>query len=503
MAWASTPTDTLEFYLYWDTAYIARLETQAVFRDPTAWYHVHCFWDTTYAGQAPRRMFMNVNGPQLTTFINTLNPPLNQVGLVNYPSGPSVHAIGSMWSPTYPGAVPLQLFDGLIADAHFIDGQLLEVSDFGVTHPATGTWAPKRYAGTYGVNGFHIDFSNTSSSAALGYDTSGNANNYSVTNLSPGMSSSGTDSFADTPTSYGAPAANGGGEVRGNYCTLNTLDANTSAFLGMPHVLKIQTSVAAGGWGTARGTMWVNSGKWWFEVGGTIGGSNGYSMIGVMGAITTLAGNASGGQYPGVSADSYGFFSPGTKYNNAAGVAFGSALSASDVVGVALDLDAGTISVYKNGALMGGGPMYTGLSGWFAPAVGVYWLSGPVNVMQLEVNFGQRPFAFAAPAGFKAWCSHNLPTPAILRGDNYMALTSRGGTQSGGAYSVTGVRFPPDIVWIKRRRLAVSDHRVFDTSRNPFNHLSTNQLPPRLRHLSRFHHSIQMAIPHLAVTAVP
>ena len=467
-----TPTDTLEFYLYLDGAYIARLETRTQFRDTTAWYHVWCYWDTADTSQF-FKMMAGVNGSEGGVFSAFINPPPNQAGMINHPSTPSTHGVGCMFSSGYNSGLSAQVFDGLIADAHFIDGQKLPPSEFGMTDPATNTWVPKRYAGTYGVNGFQMKFG-PGPANTVGNDTSGNANHYTVLGFTAnGSGSQVDDSFVDTPTGYGEPAANGGGEVRGNYCTLNTLDSNGASYLRMDNVLKVANAATAGGWGTARGTMWVNSGKWYFETRSN-GGINGYAMYGVMGPSLTLAANISGTQFPGLPADGYGWMSNGTKYNNGAGIAFGSPQNpVFDFIGVALDLDAGTISIYNNGVLVGGGPMYTGLSGWFAPAVGVYWTVGPVNATQIEMNFGQHQFTYPAPAGFKAWCSQNLPTPAIARGDDYMAMNTARPPQTTGAYSVTGVRFRPDIVWIKNYR-AIADHRVFDTSRGPLKHLSTN-----------------------------
>jgi hypothetical protein len=76
------------------------------------------------------------------------------------------HSVGTI--PTNPSTY----FDGYLSDVHFVDGQALTPSDFGQTDPVTGKWAPKAYAGTYGANGFRLNFGNSSSigedSAPLG-----------------------------------------------------------------------------------------------------------------------------------------------------------------------------------------------------------------------------------------------------------------------------------------------------------------------------------------------
>jgi alpha-acetolactate decarboxylase len=60
-----------------------------------------------------------------------------------------------------------------LADVHFIDGQALTPTSFGEFDATTGVWNPKAYTGTYGTNGFHLDFADNSSNTAttLGKDT--------------------------------------------------------------------------------------------------------------------------------------------------------------------------------------------------------------------------------------------------------------------------------------------------------------------------------------------
>ena len=78
--------------------------------------------------------------------------------------------------------------------------------------------------GAYGTNGFHLDFADNSAATAatLGKDSSGNGNNWTPNSFSvtAGVTN---DSLIDTPTNYGTDTGIGG-EVRGNYCTLNPLD---------------------------------------------------------------------------------------------------------------------------------------------------------------------------------------------------------------------------------------------------------------------------------------
>ena len=72
-----------------------------------------------------------------------------------------------------------------MADVHFIDGQALAPTDFG-QFDSSGVWQAKAFSGTYGTNGFHLDFSDNSSNAALGYDAAG-SNDWTVNNLTAGL----------------------------------------------------------------------------------------------------------------------------------------------------------------------------------------------------------------------------------------------------------------------------------------------------------------------------
>jgi hypothetical protein len=77
-------------------------------------------------------------------------------------------------------------------------------------------------------------------------------------------------------------------------------------------------------------------------------------------------------------------------------------------------------------------------------------------------NFGQRPFAYTAPSGFKALVTTNLPEPTVVQGDDYFNTVLYDGT--GASQSITGVGFQPDWVWIKRRDSA-NDHNLYDAVR--------------------------------------
>jgi len=149
-----------------------------VYRDPSAWYHIVLAVDTTQSTAADRQK-LYVNGVQVTASgpLGQTYPPQNDDTGVN--SSSNQHQIAG-------DTVDSLYFDGYLADIYFIDGQALTPTSFGETDATTGVWMPKRYTGTYGTNGFHLEFADNSAATAttLGKDTSGNGNNWTPNNLS-------------------------------------------------------------------------------------------------------------------------------------------------------------------------------------------------------------------------------------------------------------------------------------------------------------------------------
>ena len=150
--------------------------TSQVFRDPSAFFHLVVAFDVTQSTASDRIKFY-INGQQVNDFDTNNAPAQDTDHAVN---GAFQHNIGR-YSPG-----PSQYFDGYLADVHFIDGQALAPTDFGETDD-NNNWNPKAYSGTYGTNGFHLDFSDTSD---LGADAAG-SNDWTPNNLvgsAPGLS---------------------------------------------------------------------------------------------------------------------------------------------------------------------------------------------------------------------------------------------------------------------------------------------------------------------------
>jgi len=407
-----------------------------VYRDFSAWYHIVLAVDTTQATAANRIRFF-VNGVEVTTFSSTVYPSQNADTFVN---AAQQHRIGTYpYSATGP-------FDGYLTEINFIDGQALTPSSFGETDAITGVWKPKKYAGTYGTNGFYLNFSDNSSNTAttIGKDYSGNGNNWTPNNISVTAGAT-YDSMIDVPTLYAD-----GGNGRGNYCVISPLN-KTSNTIGNANL-----STLSAGNNTAIGSFGMSSGKWYWEVTCTSNSTG----LGIAKDISSEL-NALATTYNGNTANSYGYGWNGsipTKINNGTQTSYGT-LHGTNIVSVLYDADAGSLTFWTNG--VSDGVAFTGLSGTFFPTF--------VDIA--HANFGQRPFAYTPPTGFKALNTQNLPAPTILKGNKYFDVSLYTGNAT--ARSITGVGFRPDFVWTKSRSGAES-HRLYDAVRGATQSLYSN-----------------------------
>lgn len=420
--------------------------TTAVFRDPSAWYHFVWAIDTTQA-TASNRVKLWVNGVQQT--LST--PAITQNADLAWNNSGVVHYIGARID-----SGPRQFFDGYLADIYNIDGQALTPSSFGSTNSTTGVWQPARYTGTYGTNGFYLPFTDNSTTTTLGNDFSGNGNNWTTNNIS--LTAGATyDSMTDVPTLTSATTA--------NYCVMNPLAVTASNGTISNANLTVTTILTGGGNGFGTFAL-PTSGKYYWEV--TPTAVAGTCMIGV-GTISTASSyfwqNTNG---------SLGYFDVnGDRYLNGGGATYGASYTTNDVIGVAVDLDAGTVTFYKNNTSQGA--ITFNASGLF-PAVSDGSGSGGSSVF--NINFGQQPFTYTPPTGFNRLNTFNLPTPTIgasastLANKNFDATTYTG---TGAAQNIVNSgSMQTDFVWIKSRSVAGSNHELYDSVRGAGQFISSS-----------------------------
>ena len=231
------------------------LLTDAILRDTTAWYHIVVSVDTTQATQA-NRVKVYINGVEQG--ITGTYPNQNVDTGFN---SQATHRLGS-----WPAAYGIGFADFYLADVYFTDGQALAASDFG-EYNSNNVWQPKTFSGTYGTHGWHLDFSDDTSTTTIAEDSSGNGNDWTASNISV-TAGSGNDSLLDSPDN--------------NYATLNPLDGNPS---GLSNGNLDATSA------NAYPTIFPGSGQWYYEVNGT-----GYTWDGTRANFTPRAGSHNFGQ---------------------------------------------------------------------------------------------------------------------------------------------------------------------------------------------------------------
>jgi hypothetical protein len=452
--------------------YALELTTTQVFRDVSAWYHLVFVFDTTQATSSNRAKFY-VNGTQVTTFSASTYPSQNYDGAINTATQ---HRLGSQSNRA------AQFLDAYLTEVNFIDGLALDPSYFGFNNSDTGVWTPRQYTGAYGTNGFYLNFSDNSNTTAatLGKDYSGNGNNWTPNNFSV-TAGAGNDSLVDSPTSYGTDTG-AGGEVRGNYCTLNPLNKNTSGTLSNGN-LEWQASTTSIQGVTGTSTI-IPSGKTYFELNVvTAAGSGTFYQVGIVPPgkdLTSSIGSASGNGYAieQNQADNIQL------RLNGSSITVSTVVQTGDVLQVAVDYATGKLWFGRNNTWYNSSGGTTGnpaagtnetatistTTDWF-PAVVKYNTGG-----SYAINFGQRAFSYTAPSGFKALCTQNLPTPTIgatstTQANDYMNVVLYTGT--GSSLGVTGVGFQPDWVWIKGRSGA-TDHGLYDAVRGVQKQLESN-----------------------------
>jgi hypothetical protein len=421
--------DSLTFFFSNGTTY--GHQTNAIFRDVSAWYHITLAVDTTQATSTDR-VKIYVNGEQVsTTPYGSGYVPQNTDLQVN---DTKAHALGRN---SYGSGDP---FDGYLAEVNFVDGQALTSADFGETDATYGHWKPIKYTGTYGTNGFYLDFKN---SGSLGTDASSNSNNWTPNNLAA------TDQMLDSPTN--------------NFCTLNPLNKNADVTLSEGN-LKLATTLSNRG---VSSTYTRDSSKFYFEVVRTNAG--GVPSFGVASPSWNLT-------YVGVAAGGgTGLHSNGIIYKDGAQVQTGlTSVVNGDIVGVACDFDADSVSFYINNTQVG--TTVTGVTGEYTPAI-----SGQAST-NLVANFGQDSsfagnktaqgnadgngygdFYYAPPTGYLALCTQNLPEPTVVPSEHFNTGLWTG--NSGSQTAVSSWGFQADLLWTKVRS-HVDSHIIRDIVRD-------------------------------------
>ena len=472
-------------------------ETTRVFEDPSAWFHVVLAVDTTQS-TASNRIRYYINGTEQTSKTQYYgqvpqNTDLSINDNVLQNIGRSIN-IGDS-----------RTFNGYMAEINFVDGFQYDPSYFGETK--NGIWIAKKYTGSYGTNGYRLNFKSTDLNVSGGAvsdprgsgtnlpnnsiaDASGQGNHWTISGV-------GAEDFVeDSPEN--------------NFATLNSFIKAHTALTYLKGNLKI-TRGSVDAYSLAMSTLAVKTGKWYAELRpqGTI--TSGNHMVGV--CVTNVKDQSSGDPYLQNGQINYvalgnGHVDDGGSIN-ASTFSGSTSFGAGDIVGVALDLDSSTRTVkfYKNNSLVNTSSYgnlssefddeHIGFMSIFFGTNTCMWNFGQDSTFAGQISAGGNAdgngigdFAYSPPSGHLALCTANFsddnfatigPSSATRGIDHFGTLTY---TSDGNAVNIVSgandnngtaiggeINFSPDWVWIKRRN-ASNNHQVFDTIRG------TNVLVP-------------------------
>ena len=396
---ASSPgnTNVLQFGFMSDDRFQLGLQTYyslqstRVFRDTSAWYHIVLAVDTTQS-TSTNRFKVYINGVLERNWDTEAQPAQNHTTGVNFTEP---HRIGTLISNSW-------YFSGYIAEVNHVDGSQLAPTDFG-EFDDTGIWIPKEYTGSYGTNGFYLDFADGSD---LGDDESGNGNDFTEVNIAA------ADQATDTCTN--------------NFCTLNPL-IPYAVQSGAPVISNGATfHNGSGGWTGMKGTIGINKGKWYWEL--SMGGAGGgVSVIHGIQTVTSASGESTATSAHNLL-ETAAFYTNGGHWikdetsgrDDIAASSITHTPGNTVVYAVALNMDDGEITYYANGSVISGlnEVDLDGLAGeTVAPFASVYnqqlaWNFGGYTTLSIssaasDAN-GYGTFEYAPPSGYYSLCTKNL-----------------------------------------------------------------------------------------------
>ena len=424
--WGSSPGDE-------------KITTTAVFRDPSAWYHVVFVRDSDNATAADRAIIY-VNGvrQEVTgSFTQSKDSSWNKQTTAAY--GQEVSGRFRFAGSWYYGS------DFYLAEVHSIDGTAYTADDFGELK--NGVWVAKTPSVTYGTNGFYLDFATSGDGTTE--DVSGNGNNWTENNITASdvVLDSPTDNFATFNPLHG-----------GNGCTLS--DGNLKVVT--PDNKSVGTTAA------------LTSGKWYAEA--TINAAN-YSSVGICRDDEVFGTNLN------ASGEAWMYSYVGTVYKKSSSDTTPASYTTNDVISFYLDLDNNKLYIYKNnsGITTSEGTHSVGSTGISIDSGYGYYFCTTANGNNGENtwNFGQQDYTYTpADAGYLALSTANLPDPVIdpaqdASPSDYFNTVLWTGTGNVGTRAISGVGFQPDFVWYKGRSYGGS-HQLHDVARGAGTKLFSN-----------------------------
>ena len=378
-------------YMYFDTSNNVTINfrgasenffliTNRLFRDTSAFYHFVVVCDFTNSTAADRgRLY--VNGVRETSYSNSTYQNAHS-GVNSYWNSGVAQSIGGQnASTTFQSS-------GYMAEVHAVDGSALTADSFGEFDSDTGLWIPKEYDGSYGTNGFYLDYSSASD---MGNDSSGNNNDFSPQNINQ------NDQATDTPTN--------------NFATQNVIWGTDRMPLMSEGATEIGNNVNAYRYSPA--TIGVSKGKWYWEIKPTVDGNTLVSGAGIASNQTTLF-------FYDVTGNFVYHYDGDRYHNGTATSSYGAAWATNDIIGFAYDADNWTLTAYVNNSSQGNLlASQTDISSeLFIPYVYSFGthtyqtnFGGYTTMSNTHTNTdanGYGSFVYAPPSGYYALCTKNL-----------------------------------------------------------------------------------------------
>jgi len=386
--------DTNNRFQVYDGGYL--FVTNRKFRDTSAFYHIVVQLDTTQS-TAANRIKLYINGVEETS-LATDSPPSQNADLKWNNTGLTFY-VGYFPSANYYS-------NGYLADVYSIDGQVVAPTEFGEFDEDTGIWKPIKYTGSYGTNGFKLEFKDSS---ALNTDTSGSSKSISLTNVAA------ANQATDTPTN--------------NFCIGNALVNFAPGSQTLSEGSTKFTNPSGQNWQSITGTFGLTSGKWYWEF-----KTNGTgAFVGISDVQDDIIPQRTDGYYLGNPDDnsattkSLGMYSYNGAIYNDAGSVSGASYDNSNIVGVALDMDNRKIHFAVDNTWAGSSDPANNTNGatwntsWSDTVHPAFSCAQNNNV---EVNYGgftnisissaasdangYGTFEYAPPSGYYALCTKNL-----------------------------------------------------------------------------------------------
>ena len=393
-------------------SYVLVFQTNRLFRDISAWYHLLLVHDTTQ-DEANERVRLYVNGEREEDFSSFTPGSKDRTywfGGTGYVSAFGAYESNASYAQNL-------YFDGYMSDICLISGTAYGPETFG-EFDTNGIWRPiaiDTSSISFGAQGAYLN----GSSGTPTDDQSGNGNNYTAVNLDA------HDIVKDTPTN--------------NFCILNSLDKYSydsgQTVRGVrDQGLSFVSKPAGNQNGFGAGNMAVKSGKWYYELYTTTYPSTEAFGFGYADVQDCATATASPTRDFGLSNRHTGSAYSSWFWGTSSSVATGLTPFQNDkIIGVYTDFDNNEFKIYVDGSLYGSVDFDSTSPTDNLTIGGIDWVPrftlANDQVAKINVNFGQDDsfngnktsgsaaasddngfgkFYYTPLSGYLAICSRNL-----------------------------------------------------------------------------------------------